>query len=76
MKQQTKKCKHQGDKNNFHPQYCTLCGDEFMYDILSSNLNWKNRWFKSFNSTESQKLRERMWRNTDYFIAGRYDLIR
>lgn len=25
-------CIHEGDRSNFHPQYCTKCGKEFMYD--------------------------------------------
>lgn len=28
-----KECKHEGDKTDWHPQFCRKCGAEFMYDF-------------------------------------------
>ena len=29
-------CRHVGDKNDFHPQFCRNCGEEFMYEALTT----------------------------------------
>lgn len=54
-------CMHEGDRSNFHPQYCTKCGKEFMYDnppeheesldeqpFMSVLSNWRRKQIKDY----------------------------
>ena len=44
QKEDRKECKHEGDKTDWHPQFCRKCGAEFMYDFLPPSLEkecWK-----------------------------------